>query len=366
MSKLLLLCFTILVFTSCQNDKNDEIKIGFVAGLTGKYSTTSVKIRDGFIMAFQEIDYKINTKKIKIIQKDDKQDPKIAKQIVDEFIKNNVNLIVGNATSSMTKVTLDALKNKHNFLLASITASSKEFSNKDDNFIRVQVSDSQEQYDELSLYLQKNNIKKVFFIYDKNNENYANGFFDFFQNMLISTGGENFIGTNTIQDSYNTILSNLKKSKYDMILIVANSSDTANLIQRLKLNNINKQIMISQWANTSDFIEFGGKAVEGVIANSAYFTASKDIKFLEFKDRFKEFYKTDASLYEAKGYEMAQILIENLKRTTDISKLKNEILKNKVYSGLQGDIIFNEYGDTNKKYFVTKLQNGEFIKIDNL
>ena len=365
MFKILLLFLLIITLSSCQKNTTDEIKIGFVAGLTGKYSSTSVKIRDGFMLAFHEINYKINNKKVIIIQKDDKQDPKIAKEIAKYFIKNNIKLIVGNATSSMTNITLNQIKNKNDFLLASVTASSRDFSNKDDNFIRTQVADSQKQYDQLSLYLKKNSIKKVVYIYDKNNINYVNGFFEFFQDMLIKSGGIKFVATNLIQDKHQDIIDKLNSISYDMILIVANSSDTANLIQRLKINNINKQIMISQWANTSDFIEFGGKAIENVIVNTAYSDESRNNKFLHFKNKFKEFYKTDASIYEAKGYEMAKILIENLKKTTDISKLKDEIINGKTYNGLQGNIIFNKYGDTNKKYFVMKLINGKFIKINN-
>jgi len=363
MRKLILLYFVLIMLTSCNNTTDHKIKIGFVAGFTGKYSTTSIKIRDGFMLAFNEINYKIHDKKIKIVQKDDKQDPAIAKKIAQYFIKNNIKLIIGNATSSMTNVTLNELKNKNDFLLASILASSNDFSNKDDNFVRTQVDDNSKQYTRLKSYFIKNNIKKVFYIYDNNNFNYTKGYFNFFQNILIDSGGEKFINSKPIHDGYKNIINKLKNSTFDMILIVASSSDTANLIQHIKLNQINNQIMISEWANTNDFIEFGGKVIEGVIVNSGYNQESQDSKYLEFKNRFKKFYKREASTYEAKGYEMAKIIIKNLKKTTDISKLKNLIINEKTYEGLQGKIIFNKYGDVYKEYFIMKLENGKFKRV---
>jgi len=364
MIKFILLFSIIISFISCQDTKDDELKIGFVAGLTGKYSSLGSDIRDGFMLGFDEINYKINGKNIRIIQKDDKQDPKTAKEIAQFFIKNNINLIVGNATSSMTKITLDQLSGKNNFLLASVTASASEFTKLDDNFIRIQVEHNEKRYGALKKYIKKHNIKKVFFIYDNNNLDYAKGYFGFFQDILQHTGGEKFVGTSTIQDGFKKIIKKLKDTDFDMILIVANSSDTANLIQHIRIQNIKQQVLISGWSNTNDFIEFGGKSIEGVIVSSGYNKKSKEKAYLEFVNKFKAKYNFEPSVFSLQGYEMAKILIKNLKKTTDISKLKDEILKEKVYHGLQGDIIFDKYGDVNRKYFIMQIKNGKFEKLE--
>jgi len=364
MLKLFILCASLLAFTACNDNNKDELKIGFVAGLTGKYSSLGSDIRDGFMLGFDEINYKINDTKINIIQKDDKQDKQTAKQIANYFIKNDIKLIVGNATSSMTKITLQELKDKNDFLLASVTASASEFSKKNDNFIRIQVSPSVKRFGTLKKYILKNKIKKVFYIYDNNNYDYAKGYFGFFQDILLNTGGEKFVISKTIQDGYKNIIKDLKKSDYDLLLIVANSSDTANLIQHLKLENINKQILISGWANTTDFIEFGGKAIEGVIINCGYNKDSKSKNYLKFVERFNKKYNSDPSVFALQGYEMSQILISNLKKTKDISKLKQQILDKKLYHGLQVDITFDKYGDVNRDYFIMKVQNSKFVKLN--
>ena len=364
MMKFILLCFTLMAFTSCQDKNKEELKIGFVAGLTGKYSSLGSDIRDGFMLGFDEINYKINNIQIKIVQKDDKQDPKVAETMVEEFINNDIKLIVGNATSSMTRITLNKLKGKKDFLLASVTASASEFTKKDDNFIRIQVEHNEKRYGALKKYIIKNNIKKVFYIYDKNNLNYAKGYFGFFQDILIHTGGEKFVNSEIIQDGYKKIISKLKESSYDMILIVGNSSDTANLIQHIRIANIKEKVLISGWANTNDFIEFGGKSVEGTIVSSGYYKYSKEPAYLEFIEKFKNKYNEEPSVFSLQGYELSQILIENLKNTTDISKLKNEILKRKIYHGLQGDITFDKYGDVNRKYLILEIKNGKFEKLD--
>jgi branched-chain amino acid transport system substrate-binding protein len=363
MIKFVLLFLTILFFTSCQENNKEEIKIGFIAGLTGKYSSLGSDIRDGFILGFDEINYTINGKRVKIIQKDDKQDPKIAKKIIHDFIKKDIKLIVGNATSSMTKITLNELKGKDDFLVASVTASASEFTKKDDNFIRIQVEHNEKRYNALKKYIIQNNIKKVFYIYDDKNLNYAKGYFGFFQSILKENGGYNFVGTKIISNGYKEIVKSLKNSDFDMILIVANSSDTANLIQYLRINNIKEQISISGWANTNDFVEFGGKAIEGVIVSTGYNKQSKDKRYLEFVKNFNKKYNNSPSVFSLQGYEMSQILIENLKKTSNISELKHYILEGKIYKGLQGFIEFDKYGDVNRDYFIMKMKNGKFEKI---
>ena len=353
----------LIFFISCQDKNQKELKIGFVAGLTGKYSSLGSDIRDGFMLGFDEINYKIKNTQIKIIQRDDKQDPKVAKQIAQEFIKNDIKLIVGNATSSMTRVTLDELKDKKDFLLASVTASASEFTKIDDNFIRIQVEHNEKRYGALKKYIIKNNIKKVFYIYDKNNLNYAKGYFGFFQDILIHTGGEKFVSSATIQEEYEKIITKLKDTSFDMILIVANSSDTANLIQHIRIAKVKEKVLISGWANTNDFVEFGGKSVEGVLMSSGYYKYSKEKLYLDFVKKFKEKYNEEPSVFSLQGYELATILIDNLKNTTDISKLKDKILERKVYHGLQGDITFDKYGDVNRKYSVMEIRDGKFEKL---
>ena len=109
MRKYILVLITIFMFNACSKKENEDIKIGFIAGLSGKYSSLGTSIRDGFTLAFQEIDYTINNQKVEIIQKDDKQDENEAKKIIDGFVKDNIKLIVGNTTSSMTKISFPVI-----------------------------------------------------------------------------------------------------------------------------------------------------------------------------------------------------------------------------------------------------------------
>lgn len=361
MTRYILLFVIIFILSSCSKPKEDDIKIGFVAGLSGKYSGLGTCIRDGFILAFEEINYTINGKKVKIIQKDDKQEEEEAKKIINDFVKNNIKLIVGNTTSSMTKISFPIINKEKGSLLMSATASSHEFTKKDDNFLRIQVENSEKKYKSLKKYII--NYKNIVFLYDSKNKAYTDGYEKYFEKMLFDKWGKGFVAKFDINKPYEDIVNKLKNSDTDLIFVVANSIDSANIIQYLKLNKINTQILASGWAKTKDFISNGGKAVEGVLFSTEYDENSNDKRFLDFIKSYEKVYNRKPSILDAQGYELGKILIENLLVSSDIATLKQRILNTKIYEGLQGDITFDKYGDVSREYFMMKIQNAKYIKI---
>ncbi len=361
-NSILLTLFLSLFLIGC-NDKEEDIKIGFVAGLSGKYSALGTSIRDGFILAFDEIDNEINGQKIKIIQKDDKQDKNEAKKIIDNFIKNDIKLIVGNATSSMTAVTFPIVNKHKDMLLASITASSSDFTAKDDNFIRIQVEHSAKRYKALLYYTTNKGYKNIFFIYDSKNIKYTKGYEETFQDIFVANGGNKFVGKIDLNKPYEEIVKAIQSVPNDLILIVGNSVDSANIIQYIRINKINTKILGSGWARTMEFIANGGKAVEGVLFATGYDDNSQNKAFLDFHKKFRKMHNRNPSVFSVQGYELGQILIQNLRKSSDISTLKQRILKIKEYDGLQGKIIFDKYGDVFREYFIMEVKNKEYIKV---
>ena len=363
MMKYILPLLIVFIFSACFKTEDEDIKIGFVAGLSGKYSGLGTSIRDGFTLAFEEINYTINGQKVKIIQKDDKQDEAEAKKIIDDFVKDGIKLIVGNTTSSMTKISFPVVNAQKDSLLISATASSNDFTKKDDNFLRIQVENSEKKYKSLKEYII--NYKNIVFLYDSKNKAYTDGYEKYFQKMLFDKWGKGFVSKFDLNEPYAKIVEKLKTSDVDLILIVANSIDSANVIQYLRLNKIDTQILASGWAKTMDFISNGGKAVEGVLFSTEYDENSKDKRFLDFLELFKKVYNKSPSILEGQGYELGKILIKNLSKSSDISTLKERILSQKVYEGLQGDIIFDKYGDVSREYFMMKIKNAKYIKIED-
>ncbi|WP_419765361.1 MAG: ABC transporter substrate-binding protein [Arcobacter sp.] len=356
------LLISLMFFNSCSNSENKSIKIGLIAGLSGKYSELGNDVLRGVTLALEEVDSKINNIPVELIIKDDKQDSNIALNEIKNLLDTNTSLIIGNTTSSMTKVSLKEIKDKKDILLISPTASSDIFSNLDDNFLRTQVAYNPSRFDMFSDYLIKNKLLNIAFIYDENNLTYSNTYMDNFELSLKQKEVQPLVVKMKITEDYSHIKEKLDSIKPDLVVVIANSIDSSKLIQYLRINDNKGLILCSAWAKTADFIENGGKYVEDVFFITDYDDASLDKDFLEFVKKYKERYSDSPSLFSSQAYETVKIIIESLKINPEIKSLKNTILNKKVFNGLQGKIYFNKFGDIKRDVFIMSIKNNHFIK----
>ncbi len=354
------LIFSLIYFIK----KDKTIEIGFVGGLSGKYSNLGHTTLNGLILAFEDIDYIINGKKIRIDIKDDMQNKKLAKNIINSFIEKKLNLIVGNTTSTMTKISLLEIPKNSNIFLFSPTASSGEFSKKDDNFFRTQVALSKENFDKLSNYFLKNKILNLYAIYDEKNSNYANNYMNDFEKSFLSKGGKTFVKRIKINKDFSLIADEIKSDdSIDGLFIVANSLDSSRLIQYLKIKDIEKTIFVSAWAKGVEFLEDGGKAVDNTIFLDSFDENSKNPRYLKFVNDYKQKFKIEPTIFSAQGYETGKIIIEILKKDDNLENFKKTLLEIKKFKSLQGFITFDQFGDIHREQNLTIVKDNRFVKI---
>lgn len=352
----------IIVGVTAWFNRPHEIKIGFVAGLSGKYSTLGHSVLNGVRLALEEVDYKVGNQTIQLIQKDDQQNPQEAQNIIHEFAANGVRLIIGNTTSSMVKESIKVLQEYPQLLMISPTASSSEFSNKKDNFLRTQVAHNTSRFDKLSSYLLAHDIRNLYMVYDEKNKSYVNNYLNNFEDSFVQLGGPALIEAKKLSESYSAIASDIKEKNVDAVVVIANSIDSSKFIQYLRLNGIKQQVVVSGWAKSDDFIENGGKYVEDIIFITGYDDNSKDQAYVEFVQRYMNRYGTKPSVFSAQAYETMQIILEVIKKESNIANLKEHVLTQKVFEGLQGKVVFDEFGDVDRDYFLMTVKNNQFVK----
>lgn len=352
----------LVVYYFYKTNESKNVKIGFVGALTSKYSVLGNAMMNGVLLAFDEIDYKIDNKNIELIFKDDKKNPELNKQIVNEFIKNDVKIVIGNVTSIMSKVSMSIINKYPDMFMISASSASNEFTGKDDQFFRVHVANNPSRFDSFSKYIKENNYNKIYGLYDPNNITYTKDYLINFEKSFINNGGEPLVNFESTDKSLDSIVADIKKKKPDMILMCANSVDSARVVQFLRLKGVSTKIALAEWAMTKSFLENSGKASEGVIFNIDFDPKSTNLKYTNFVKNYKQKYNLEPSMYAAKAYELAQIIIEMLKKG-DQTQIKENLLKQKTFEGLIDSIIFDEYGDVVRNYYTFEVKNGEFTRI---
>ena len=360
----LLLIAIILVSSGCTPK---PIKIGFSAELTGARGELGVMARDGALMAVSEINAAggINGRPIELIVKDDQGDPEIARQVDEELIAEGVVAVIGHITSGQTAAVID-LFNASEVVLISGSASSSQFSNQDDYFLRTTASTDQSG-SSMANYLHSQGVENVSVIYDEKNAAFALPFITALTDQTEELGSivQDPITFSSGENNLQELADNLENDQ--TYIIVASAVDTAIIMQHTSLAKIESAFYTSSWAGTAKLIEAGGEAVEGLQLITAYDPDNSWPAFQTFIEQYRERYQTEPGLLAPKLYDTVNILAAALEETGGMSQgLRDALLNIHQFSGVEGIISLNEFGDAQVNLYIAEVIEGNFVVLETI
>ncbi len=257
--------FVALFLVSCTEDA--PIKIGFVAGLTGRVADLGVAGRDAVTFAIEEQNQAggILGRPLELVTRDDQQDVKTLKRAVEELIDQHVVAIIGPLTSSMA-VVAQPLVNANKVLMISPTAKTDQLSGLDDYFLRVTDPISKNAQKLASHVTQEMDLKRFAVVYDLSNRAFTETWLHSFTNALETHGGqvvavETF--TSKPEAHFLPIARRILQSEPEGVLLISSAIDTALLAQQIRKLESPVELFSSEWASTTDLLSFGGRLLRG-------------------------------------------------------------------------------------------------------
>ena len=93
---------------------------------------------------------------------------------------------------------------------------------------------------------------------------------------------------------------------------------------------------------------------------------SDSAKYIDFADKYNDYYGTEPVFSALSSYETVMLLCEAIDETnsTKPSKIKDYIIETKQFNGLQNDFVIDEYGDCDRDYIFCVIENGAIVKLD--
>lgn len=347
----------------------EPVRIGFVAGTSGRVADLGISGWDAVQMAVEECNRNggIRGRRVQLLVKDDQQDFQTARLAVADLIRQEVVAIVGPMTSDMGLVAAPLL-NESGILAVSPTVSTRRLSGRDDFFFRVTGTTRDYAARSARFQIESGGMRRVAAIYDLENSSFTEEWLAEFRKTFLSLGGEivamaGFRAEG--EQSFLEIAAGALTAGPDGVLIVANSMDSALLCQQIRKIDSQIPVTLSDWGATERLLELGGKAVEGITVVQTFDRHNPSPRYRAFRDAFVQRYGREPGFPGVHAYDAVRVVLEALRHREDGGSLKETVRSARGFQGLQRTIEFDAFGDVKGAYAsVSVVRNGTFVVLE--
>jgi branched-chain amino acid transport system substrate-binding protein len=354
------------LFLGCGNQ--EPIKIGFAGTLMGNDSGRSINARDGVILAVEQLNTSggIKGRKLELLVRDDQRDFKVAAAMDQEMAAQGAVAIIGHLSSTVIYEIMNEL-NRSRILLISPAANAALLKGKDDYILAVQ-EENERFAARLAREAARRGCKRAAVVYDLSNAVFSREWYQVFKAEFAALGGsvvfDRCIVSGVAVNLYGAAR-DLMASKPDLALSICNSFDTAILFQQIRTLDGKILLFSTDWAITDDFMNYGGPAVDGVTVAEAFNPQSPDPAFQKFKAEYRRRFDSEPSSAAMLGYEAMGIIAAALRRSKSYRPevLKDAIIRQRSFPGLQDLIRINRYGDADRRIFLLKVKGQSFVEV---
>jgi branched-chain amino acid transport system substrate-binding protein len=344
------------------------IKLGFLGGLSGKFSDLGIATRNGALLSIEIANAAggIDGRKLSLVEMDDKQDNVAAFQAMAELDAQGVVGVIGPSTSSMA-VAVTPFANEKHLLLIAPTATTNVLSNKDDYFFRS-VGDAAHYGIAAAQRHFALGIRRAALVQDLANKDYTENWGTPYAQTFTALGGtittvEHF--TSTQKPDYQSLAQQMVKSRPDLIVTVASSSDSALIAQRVKGIAPTIRLAGAGWASTERLIELGGAAVEGMLFEQYFYRFDPSPGFQSFLKAYRERFRAEPGFGAVLAYDATQLMLAGLRQTHGAKEgLKDAVLATGSVDGAQDKVTVDAFGDAVRPVYFGVVKNGAFARYE--
>ena len=377
LSVLLASAVMIGAMTGCGGDKKkdekkaagDTIKVGVFLPLTGDNAAGGELELRGIKLA-NKLHPEVLGKKVQLIVADNKSDKAEAASVAARLIeKDKVCTILGTYGSSLAMAAGNIVKEAKVPAIGTSCTNPQVTANNDYYFRACFIDPFQGTV--MANYAFKQGAKKVAIVQEVSND-YSVGLAKFFVEAFQKlTNDKNSIidvaNYQTGDKDFTAVLTNLKAKNPDAVFAPGNFTESALLIKQARQLGMKVPFMGGDTWETQEFIDVGGKDVEGCVLSTAFDrekASTEEAK--KFLKAYTDEYKGEPSALSALGYDSYLIAIDAIKRAggTDSKKIRDAIATTKDLEAVTGKTTLDKNGDAIKAAVIKVVKDGKFKYLD--
>lgn len=342
----------------------EPVRIGFLGGVSGRVADLGIAGRDGALLAVDMANARdgVAGRPVELLIEDDGQDPEQARAALMRLIARNVVAVVGPMTSAIA-VAVVPQADAAGLTLVSPTVTTNALTGLDDHFFRVLAPTSAHVAKSAEHYFHERGLRRLALAYDLRNQAYAESWAGDFRTAFVAAGGaivdeESFVSSEAIH--FSELAGRLLDRTPDGVIVIANSVDTALLIQKIRQRDAAVVIGTSEWAATERLTELGGRAVEGVVVAQYLDRDSDSPSYLAFRAAYRSRFGAEPGFPGLTAFDATNVVLEAFASRQPGQSLKQAILARGEFAGVQGPIRFDAAGDSRRGTFLSVIRDGKF------
>lgn len=356
----------LFVTSFCFSESNSGVvRVGWIGSITGPtakwgtYQATQIGV--------DHINQSggINGKKLELIYEDTKGDPKAAVSAFKKLVHiDKVRAILGGHSSPESLAIAPEAEKEKVLMIASVTSTPKLTDAGDYIFRMTTVSTKLAELVAPYAY-EKDRVRTISELYELTD--YVIPVAEKFKEEFEKAGGQvvQMASFNPGETDLRSILSKMANQKLDGIYIGVQAPDTAHIIMK-QLRELrfhgkiygNEQFAGAFLSAAKDDMK---RNLEGVVFAQSYCNLETD-QTRKFTKIYTERFHVSAlpfGCYTVEPFDAIVLLSEGFKQCgEEVSCLKNFLYNTKNYSGLSGNITFNEKGDIEREYVMKIVSEG--------
>lgn len=342
--------------------RQEPLKIGLAINLSGRGGAAGEDIRDGALLAVEEINRQggVKGRSLLLLVKDDENSAAGIERADQALIDAKVVAIIGHSYSSNTIKAYPQITGNNILMITGYTATTK-LTGRDDLFFRTSI-DCQVYGQKTATLLKKKGIASVSFLMDMSNADFV---LDYAAQVGLHYQGEMTMVQFESRDKvdWQRLSQQLLAPSPGAIIMLTESSMTAVGVQYVRDQGFTGPVIGTIWTQSPDLIRIGGPATEGMSLVSFIAPDNQRPDYLQFSSKMQEKFNKPATARASRAYEMIYILADGLKRAAkieDAHSLKNALLESE-FESILGTLRFDQYGDVVRPVYEVVVRDGHFV-----
>jgi branched-chain amino acid transport system substrate-binding protein len=353
-----------LMLSSCSI--RQPIRIGFVAGLSAPDSDLGLSGMRGALLAVEQVNNSggVLGRKLELVIKNDGNDPVTAVKVDQEFLDEKVGIIVGHMISGIAKQVI-SFADENDMLIISPTIAAESLSGIDDNFIRM-IPSNLTQAETISRIFSKNEVTKIAVVLTNGNKVFGEQIVNRLRELEPSIVIDSYFSNDISENSTDQVVDKIVQGNYDGVALLLAAEQVARYAQKFMLKAYHPTVVLPAWAQTSSLHRLGGKAVEGFFIVN-YTDLEKQIgSDVHFESKFYDYFGEQPNFASVLTYDAVLLTADAINQagTTDPLKVKQQMLKKSLKSGVDGNFYLDQYGDVLRPIYTFIIIDGVCVRWD--